>query len=107
MRGCGHRRNRRPRGRRRPLARAGPKAQDSFLEDLARGYFAVEWGRDEDVARAREVHGKYRALRLGLVDGIVIAIAERLRAKAIATLDVRHFGAVAIRGRPRLIPRDA
>ena len=73
---------------------------------MADGAFAVEWGRPEDLARANALHVKYRALRLGLVDGAVIAVAERLRAKAIATLDVRHFGAVAIRGRPRLLPRD-
>jgi hypothetical protein len=36
-----------------------------------------------------------------------MAVAERIRARAIATLDLRHFGAVAIRGRPRLLPRDA
>jgi predicted nucleic acid-binding protein len=53
-----------------------------------------------------EIATRYRALRLGLVDAAVIAAAERLRATAIATLDLRHFGAVAIRGRPRLIPRD-
>jgi len=46
------------------------------------------------------------SLRLGLVDGVVISVAERLRARAIVTLDVRHFGAVAIRGRPKLLPRD-
>ena len=79
---------------------------DAFLADVADGAFAVEWGRPEDLARANALHVKYRALRLGLVDGAVIAVAERLRAKAIATLDVRHFGAVAIRGRPRLLPRD-
>jgi uncharacterized protein len=78
-----------------------------FLEDLAAGAFTVEWGSAEDVQRANVLHGKYRALRLGLADGVVIAIAERLRAKAIATLDLRHFGAVAIRGRPKLLPRDA
>lgn len=37
----------------------------------------------------------------------MIAVAERLNAKAIATLDLRHFGAVEIRGRPKLLPRDA
>ena len=44
--------------------------------------------------------------RLGLVDAAVIATAERLKANAIATLDLRHFGAVAIKGSPRLVPRD-
>jgi uncharacterized protein len=84
----------------------GAKAQDAFLADLTNGAFAVEWGRPEDLERARALHAKYRALRLGLVDGAVIAVAERLRAKAIATLDVRHFGTVVIRGRPKLLPRD-
>jgi predicted nucleic acid-binding protein len=41
------------------------------------------------------------------VDAVVIAVAERLRAPAIATLDLKHFGTVAIKGRPRLLPRDA
>jgi hypothetical protein len=45
-----------------------------------------------------------RELRLGLVDGIVIAIAERVRARAIVTLDLRHFGAAAS-GRPKLLLR--
>jgi predicted nucleic acid-binding protein len=88
-------------------AHVGRKAQDAFLEDLADGAFSVEWGRSEDVARAWALHQKYRALHLGLVDGVVIAVAERLRATGIATLDLRHFGAVAIRGRPKLLPRDA
>jgi hypothetical protein len=84
----------------------GAKAQDAFLGDLASDAFAVEWGGPGDLERARALHAKYRGLRLGLVDGVVMAVAERLRATAIATLDVRHFGAVAIRGRPRLLPRD-
>jgi predicted nucleic acid-binding protein len=85
----------------------GTKAQDTFLSDLADGAFAVEWGCQGDLERARGLHAKYRALGLGLVDGAVIAVAERLGAKAIATLDVRHFAAVVIRGRPKLLPRDA
>jgi len=36
-----------------------------------------------------------------------MAIAERTRAEAIATLDLRHFSAVRIIGSPRLFPRDA
>ncbi|MGH8644521.1 MAG: hypothetical protein ACREX4_08730 [Gammaproteobacteria bacterium] len=41
------------------------------------------------------------------MDAVVIAVAERLNAEAIVTLDLRHFGAVDIRGRPKLLPRDA
>jgi hypothetical protein len=36
-----------------------------------------------------------------------MAVAERLRADAIATLDVRHFAAVELRHPLRLLPRDA
>jgi predicted nucleic acid-binding protein len=88
------------------MAHVGARAEAAFLADLASGLFGVEWGGEGDLGRARELCTKYRALRLGLVDGVVVAIAERLGAEAIATLDLRHFGALAIKGRPRLLPRD-
>jgi len=84
----------------------GPRPQHAFLADLGGGEWAIEWGQDVDLVRAHEITNKYRSLRVGLVDAVVIAVAERLRAPVIATLDLRHFGTVAIRGRPRLIPRD-
>jgi predicted nucleic acid-binding protein len=85
----------------------GPRAEEAFLADLADGAFAVEHGKHEDIVRAHAIGRKYRALGLGLVDAVVIAVAERLRADAIATLDLRHFGGVKIAGSPRLLPRDA
>jgi predicted nucleic acid-binding protein len=85
----------------------GARAQEAFLADVAEGSFAVEYGKHEDVVRAHAIGRKYRTLGLGLVDAVVIAIAERVRAEAIATLDLRHFGAVKIAGSPRLFPRDA
>jgi predicted nucleic acid-binding protein len=85
----------------------GARAREIFLADLAEGAFTVEYGRHEDVVRAHAIDRKYRALGLGLVDAVVIAIAERIRAEAIATLDLRHFGAVKIAGSPRLLPRDS
>ncbi len=84
----------------------GARAQQAFLTDLAEGLFHVEWGDERDLARARQLHVRYPKLRLGLADGVVIAVAERTKAQAIATLDMRHFGAVAIRGGPLLFPRD-
>ena len=87
-------------------AHVGSRAQDAFLSDLGRGEWIVDWGGEADLRRANEIAIRYKALRIGLVDAAVIAAAERLRATAIATLDLRHFGAVTIRGRPRLIPRD-
>jgi predicted nucleic acid-binding protein len=87
-------------------AHVGARAEEAFLADLGAGSYRVEWGKDEDLERAQDLATRYRALKLGLVDGAVIAVAERLAAGAIATLDLRHFGAVSIRGRPKLLPRD-
>jgi predicted nucleic acid-binding protein len=63
-------------------------------------------GAATDLVAVERLHKRYRALGLGLVDAVVLATAERLKAEAIATLDLRHFGAVAIKGSPRLLPRD-
>ena len=87
-------------------AHLGAKAQEAFLADVADGAFSVEWGRDQDLAVARRICTRYRSLRIGLVDAAVIATAERLKTEAIATLDLRHFAAVSIKGSPRLLPRD-
>ena len=85
----------------------GARAQEAFLADVAEGSFVVECGKQEDIVRAHAIGLKYRALKLGLVDAVVMAIAERMRAQAIATLDLRHFSAVKISGSPLLLPRDA
>lgn len=84
----------------------GPTAEEAFLGDLASGAFLVEWGSESDLVEANRISKRHRAHRLGLVDSVVIAIAERLRPDAIATLDLRHFGAVRISGNPKLLPRD-
>jgi predicted nucleic acid-binding protein len=84
----------------------GARAQERFAGDLASGAWSVEWGDPIDLVRAEEISRRHRALRLGLVDSVVMAVAERRRAEAIATVDLRHFGTVALRGRPRLLPRD-
>jgi hypothetical protein len=84
----------------------GAAAEEAFVGDLASGAYRVEWGDDADLERARELCVRYRALKLGLVDAAVMTTAERLHASAIATVDLRHFGAVRLRGSPRLLPRD-
>ena len=90
------------------LARhVGTDAARAFLEDLADGAFAIEWGTAEDLRRASELVDRFAALRLGLVDSVVAAVAERLGARAIATVDLRDFGALTLRGAPKLLPRDA
>jgi predicted nucleic acid-binding protein len=77
-----------------------------FRQDLANGAFAVEWGRDDDLVRAQAICEQYAGLDLGLVDATVAAVAERLGADAIATVDLRDFGALHLAGAPKLLPRD-
>lgn len=88
------------------LSHVGADVELAFVNDVANGGYAVEWGDETDLGRARELCERYRALRLGLVDAVVVAVAERLRADAIATLDLRHLGSIEISGAPRLLPRD-
>ena len=84
----------------------GARAQEAFVADVVDGSFQVEHSRERDLVRAQDIGRQYRSLRLGLVDTVVMAIAERLRADAIATLDLRHFGAVKLAATFRLVPRD-
>jgi uncharacterized protein len=86
--------------------RLGAKVEEAFLGDVAEGRFAVAWGDEGDLLEAYRICRRHHALRLGLVDAVVMAVAERLGASAIATLDVRDFGAVKLRGEPKLYPRD-
>ncbi|MFQ5683753.1 MAG: PIN domain-containing protein [Candidatus Binatia bacterium] len=53
-----------------------------------------------DIVRALELDARFRELKLGLVDGMVIAVAERRRVYRVLTTDRRDFG--AIRVGPRL-----
>ena len=86
--------------------RLGAAVARAFRADLAAGLFAVEWGGEADLVRAAEIEARYADLALGLVDAVVMATAERVGARAIATLDLRDFAPVALEGRPALWPRD-
>lgn len=86
--------------------KVGPAVAEAFRADLAEELYTVEWGGRSDLQRALEIHRTHRDLSLGLVDGVVMAVAERLEARAIATLDLPDFGAVTLKGRPELWPRD-
>ncbi|MEQ1690255.1 MAG: PIN domain-containing protein [Gemmatimonas sp.] len=84
----------------------GASAADAFHSDLVAGAFTVEWGNESDLRRAQSIREQYADIALGLVDSVVAAVAERLRATAIATVDLRDFGAMTLVGRPKLFPRD-
>ena len=88
------------------LHHVSERVERVFLRDVASGAYAIEWGDEGDLLRADELCRRYSRLKLGLVDAAVEAVAERLRASAIATLDLRDFGAIDIKGGPQLLPRD-
>lgn len=85
----------------------GDRLATAFMSDIAAGSFAVEWGDAQDITRALAIRERYRDLQLGLVDSLVAAMAERLRATAIATVDLTAFGALELAGSPMLLPRDS
>ena len=87
-------------------SRLGPATARAFRADLAQALFYVEWDGASDLKRARELDEQYADLSLGLVDAVVMAIAERIGARAIATLDLRDFAPVELAGAPELWPRD-
>jgi predicted nucleic acid-binding protein len=52
-----------------------------------------------DLVRALEIDARFASLRLGLVDGMVGAVAERRGVYRILTIDRRDFGAILVGSR--------
>ena len=75
--------------------RLGPAAEASFLSGLSS--LDVQGPSPEDWPRIAELVQQYANFPLGGTDASVVALAERLNADLIITLDRRHFSAV----RPR------
>jgi predicted nucleic acid-binding protein len=72
-------------------------AMESFMQDLSRGAFTYAPPALDGLSRALEIDRRYADLGLGLVDASVIALAEELGVRRLATRDVRHFSAVRLR----------
>jgi predicted nucleic acid-binding protein len=88
--------------------RLGPDVARAFAEDVRDGLFRLDANASKDLPRATALLERYRDLRLGLVDAVVMAQIERHKAEAVVTLDTRHFRAVRLNlPRPvRLYPLD-
>jgi predicted nucleic acid-binding protein len=72
--------------------RLGPRAEARFLRGLAQ--VEVEAPLAEDWPRLAELVERYEDFPLGGTDASVVALAERLGAELVITLDRRHFAAV-------------
>lgn len=73
-------------------ARLGPKSEASFLRGL--GSLDIEAPAAGDWQRIGDLVEQYADLGLGGTDASVIALAERLDARTVITLDLRHFTVV-------------
>ena len=73
-------------------------AMRAFMADLGRGAFTYAPATPVHLDRAMEIDRQYANLSLGLVDASIAALAEELGLYRIATRDVRHFGALRLRG---------
>ncbi len=78
----------------------GARAEAEFLRSIRAGQVVMVPLTAADLDRMAELVETYGDFPLGLVDASVIAIAGRLGADAIATLDRRRFSVV----RPRHLP---
>ena len=72
--------------------RASPVAELKFVTAIADGELAVENLHAKDWARTRDLMRTYEWL--GFVDATIVAIAERLKVRTLATTDRRHFAAI-------------
>jgi predicted nucleic acid-binding protein len=73
----------------------GPDAEANLVESiLARDLVQADI-TDADLSRIVELMRRYRGFPLGLADSSVVALAERLNAREVVTLDRRHFHAIA------------
>ena len=84
--------------------RIGLAAQMALYEDIGSQVYQVVELSEAGYQRVLEFNRQYQSLRLGFVDAAVIAIAEELGIRRIATLDRRHFGAVESKIRLELLP---
>lgn len=71
----------------------GPRAELVFLDSLLAGEFVLEWMEPADLRRATEILRSRP--EFGMVDATVMATAERLKLRKVATFDLRHFGSFA------------
>lgn len=80
--------------------RLGAWTESRFVGDLASGELLPEPVESQDWARIAGLVRRYEDLPLGTADASVVATAERLAVRRVATVDQRHCRVV----RPRHVP---
>jgi predicted nucleic acid-binding protein len=72
----------------------GPDVEAAFLDAVVGGTFNLVDLTNQDIERMAELVRQFSSFPLGGTDASVVAIAERLGAREIATFDRRHFPAI-------------
>jgi uncharacterized protein len=72
----------------------GPVAEAAFLGSLGPSGLIVEQLGEDDLTRMAELVTTYSDMPLGAVDASIVAVAERLGATTLISLDRRHFTVV-------------
>jgi uncharacterized protein len=72
----------------------GPKVEAAFMRSIARGELTQVEITPADAGRIADLVDQYADFPLGAADASVVAVAERLDIRQIATLDHRHFRAI-------------
>ncbi len=73
-------------------SRLGASVESAFIRSVATGELALQEVTQKDLERTVTVMDRYPDI--GFVDASVVALAERLRLRRIATTDRRHFGKI-------------
>jgi len=76
----------------------GPDVEATFLDAVADGTFTLAELTTVDVQRMAELVRTYSSFPLGGTDASVVAVAERLGVREIATFDRRHFSSLTPAG---------
>ncbi|MGA0121696.1 MAG: PIN domain-containing protein [Gaiellales bacterium] len=75
--------------------RFGERAADGALREIGGGAYDIAGFSADDLRRALAVLERYPDRRLGLTDAALLALAERIGANTIFTLDRRDFDGLA------------
>lgn len=84
--------------------RLGARSRQTFYAGIVEGYYLVADLQRDGYARVAEVNRRFDELQLGFVDAAIVALAEALGLRRVATTDRRHFEPLAGPFRLQLLP---
>ncbi len=84
--------------------RLGARSRQTFYSGIVEGYYLVADLPRDGYARVAEVNKRFDELGLGFVDVAIVALAESLGLRRVATTDRRHFEPLAGPFKLELLP---